>query len=57
MKYYQNYILKKLTKEEAQQIIILEEKAKKYWKNKLFLEPQIIPYSFNNNYYWYKVDK
>ena len=53
MKYYKNYILKKLTEVQVKQIKKDYENSLKYFKN---TEPLIIPYEYNSKYYYYKID-
>lgn len=58
MKYLNNYILKKLNESQVDIITKEYKKANTYWKQyNIYIEPQIIPYSENKNYYRYKVDK
>ncbi len=58
MKYLDNYILKKLNETQVKIIRNEHNKAAKYWKKyNINIEPQIIPYTDNINYYWYKTDK
>ena len=53
-----NYVLKKLTQKEIEQINKQHIKAYNYWLSKnITIEPQIIEYDRNINYVWYRIDK
>jgi hypothetical protein len=56
MKFYKNYVLKKLSNEQITQINIDYKRALKFFKNNIRLDPPIIPYEYNKNYYWYKIN-
>ena len=53
-----NYILKKLTQQELNEINKHHLKVFTYWKNRnIIIEPQTIKYDKNNDYIYYRVDK
>ena len=57
MKVYKNYILKKLNKNQVDEINKQHIIALKYWhKSDVKIDQPIIPYENNSNYYWFKVD-
>jgi len=55
MKFYKNYVLKKLSNDQITQINKNYERALKIFKNNIKLNPPIISYEYNKNYYWYKI--
>lgn len=53
-----NYVLKKLSNKEINEINKQHEKCYNYWLSKnIKIEKQIIAYNKNINYVWYRVDK
>ena len=53
-----NYVLKKISKQELNEINKHHLKAFNYWLSKnIIIEPQTIKYDKNINYVWYRVDK
>lgn len=57
MKYYKNYVLKKINDIQIEEINKQHKIALEYYNlQNIKIDPPIIPYQYNKKYVWYKVD-